>query len=83
MVENEDRYSIKKAPFQRKRTAFLLGISLHFRPFVVSYGFNADRNDIWYESQVDMHWNDEENNVKKHLFSPECMYVLTLNFFLF
>ena len=30
----------KGSPFLKKKTAFLLGISLHFRPFVVRYGFS-------------------------------------------
>ena len=29
----------KNSPFPEKKTAFLSGISLHFRPFVVRYGF--------------------------------------------
>ena len=30
----------KSSPFLRKRAAFSSGISLHFLPFVVRYGFN-------------------------------------------
>ena len=29
----------KNSPFTKKKTAFLLGISLHFRPSVIHYGF--------------------------------------------
>ena len=32
---------ISYSNIQRKRTAFLLGISLHFRPFIIPYGFSV------------------------------------------
>ena len=51
-AKNEKRYPTKKQSFSRKipdkeqsfsekKTAFLLGISLYFRPFVVRYGFSS------------------------------------------
>ena len=37
----------KSSLFLRKRTAFLSGISLHFRPFVVRYGFRILKFHNW------------------------------------
>jgi hypothetical protein len=41
MAENEERCPTKEQSFSQKRTAFLLGISLHYWPFVVLYGFSV------------------------------------------
>ena len=55
MAENEERYPTKKSPLPEKKTAFLSGISLHFRPFVVRYGFGnlvfrlSNERDINFE----------------------------------
>ena len=45
MAENEERDLTKNQFFFQKRTAFLSGISIHFRSFVVRYSFSKDYNE--------------------------------------
>ena len=42
-AKNEKRHPTNNQSSSQKVTAFLSGISLHFRPFIICYGFRLDR----------------------------------------